>query len=67
MHSSWLAFRKAAPTLPTSSYRRGELFHGKDADAPTAEARTVLLICSHLSAFDLPTIKKEETIKSPPR
>lgn len=67
MHSSWLAFRKAAPTLPTSPYGQGRLLHGKDADAPTAEARTVLLICSHLSAFDLPTIKKEETIKSPPR
>ncbi len=67
MHGSWLAFRKAAPTLPTNSYRRGELFHGKDADAPAAEARTVLLICFHLPASDLPTIKREKTMKSPPR
>lgn len=52
MHSSWLAFRKAAPTLPTSSYRRGELFHGKDADAP-AEVKGLLsssaLIYRHLT------------------
>ena len=43
MHSSWLAFRKAAPTLPTSSYRRGELFHRKDADVPTAEAEPAII------------------------
>ena len=29
MHSSWLAFRKAAPTLPTSPYRQGDRFTEK--------------------------------------